>query len=164
MMKFITRIAAFTLTFVFSVALIGFPKAEIVPFEIRGDSQTQQNVASLLRRDIGNGEQRDVKIDKIDSESSKSVYFEEYKKFINEYVSKSSSLNDADLPPDFQIAWRAHMQAWQDYADFLNSLETVKIPGWLFSRLEDEYDQEISRTWYEVLRVGKDYGANPAIR
>lgn len=159
MMKFITGIVAFTLTFVFSVSLVGFPNTEVIPFEIRGNSQIQQNISSLLRRDIRNGKKRDKKIDNIDSQSEKADHFREYKKSINEYVDKSSSMNDADLPPDFQTAWREHMKAWQDYTDFLNSAETVKTPSWLFSRLEDEYNQEISETWYEVLRVGREYGA-----
>ena len=161
MMKFITGIVAFTLTFVFSVALIGFPKADFVPFEVRGDSQVQQNVASLLRRDIRNGRERDKKLDEMDLLSEKPVYSEAYIKVVNEYVDKSSSMDDADLPADFQVAWREHMQAWNDYADFINSSENGKTSSCMLSRLEDNYNQEISITWEEVLRVGREYGANP---
>ena len=158
MMKFITGIVAFTLTFAFSVALIGFPQVDFLPSEIRGNSQTQQNIASLLHRDVRNGEER---FDKIDFQSEKSVYFEEYTKAVNEYVDKSASMNDADLPPDFQVAWREHMRAWRDYADFLNSSETVNASSCSFSRLEDSYNREISVTWSEVLQIGREYGANP---
>lgn len=160
-MKFITGIVAFTLTFGFSVALIGFPKTDFVSFEIRENSQEQQNIASLLRRDIRNGRERDKKLDDMDLLSEKPVYSEAYIKIVNEYVDKSSSMDDADLPADFQVVWHEHMQAWQDYADFINSSENIKKSSCLLSRLEDNYNQEISVTWYEVLRVGREYGANP---
>lgn len=160
-MKFITGIVAFTLTFVFSVALVGFPKAEFPPYEIRGNNQIQRNISSLLQRDIRNGKERDENLDKIYFESEKSAYFEAYTKAVNEYVDKSSNINDADLPPDFQVAWREHMQAWSDYEDFLNSSPTAQTSSCVFSRLEEPYNREISVTWEEVLRIGREYGANP---
>lgn len=155
-MKFITGIVAFTLTFIFSVALVGFPKADFLPFEIRGNNQTARNIASLIQRDVRNG---DEIFYKIDFRAERSAYFEAYTKAINEYVDKSESMNDADLPTDFQSAWREHMKAWRDYADFLNWSKTVKMEDSEFARLDNSYNRGISVTWREVLRVGRDYGA-----
>ncbi len=160
MMKFITKIIAFTLTFVFSVALVGFPQTDLTAFDfvIKKDLQTQQNISSLLQRDIRNGEKRDKNLDEIDFPSESSAYFEAYTTTIDEYTAKSSSMNDADLPLDFQIAWREHMQAWHDYADFLKWSKTVKMEDSEFSQLDKSYDRGISLTWREVLRIGRNYG------
>ena len=155
-MKFITGIVAFTLTFIFSVALIGFPKADFLPFEIRGNNQTQQNISSLLQRDDRNGDER---FDKIDFNTERLTYFAEYTTAVNEYVDKSESMNDADLPTDFQSAWREHMKAWRDYSNFLNKCETKKMDDSDFAQLDKNYNREISVTWQEVLQVGREYGA-----
>ena len=156
MMKFITGIVAFTLTFIFSVALVGFPKADFLPFEIRGNNQTARNIASLIQRDVRN---RDERFDKIDFRAERSAYFVEYAKAVNEYVDKSESMNDADLPTDFQTAWREHMKAWRDYSNFLNKCETKKMGDSDFAQLDKNYNREISVTWSEVLQVGRKYGA-----
>jgi len=156
MMKFITGIVAFTLTFIFSVALVGFPKADFLPFEIRGNNQTARNIASLIQRDVRNGDER---FDKIDFRAERSAYFVEYAKAVNEYVDKSESMNDADLPTDFQTAWREHMKAWRDYANFLNKCETKKMDDSDFAQLDKNYNREISVTWQEVLQIGREYGA-----
>ena len=155
-MKFITGIVAFTLTFIFSVALVGFPKADFLPFEIRGNNQTARNIASLIQRDVRNGDER---FDKIDFRAERSAYFVEYAKAVNEYVDKSESMNDADLPTDFQTAWREHMKAWRDYANFLNKCETKKMDDSDFAQLDKNYNREISVTWQEVLQIGREYGA-----
>lgn len=156
MMKFITGIVAFTLTFIFSVALVGFPKADFLPFEIRGNNQTARNIASLIQRDVRDGDER---FDKIDFRAERSAYFVEYAKAVNEYVDKSESMNDADLPTDFQTAWREHMKAWRDYANFLNKCETKKMDDSDFAQLDKNYNREISVTWQEVLQIGRKYGA-----
>lgn len=155
-MKFITKIVAFTITFAFSVALIGLPKADFLPFENQINNQTQRNISLLLQRDVRNGEERD---ENINFRSEKSSYLEATAEAVNEYVNKSESMNDADLPPDFQSAWHEHMQAWRDYAEFLNESKTIKTSSCVFNRLEENYNQEISATWIEVLRVGGEYGA-----
>ncbi len=155
-MKFITGIVAFTLTFIFSVVLVGFPKADFLPFEIRGNNQTQQNISSLLQRDVRNGDER---FDKIDFRAERSAYFAAYATAVNEYVDKSESMNDADLPTDFQSAWREHMKAWRDYANFLNKCETKKMDDSDFAQLDKNYNREISVTWQEVLQVGREYRA-----
>ncbi len=158
-MKFITGIVAFTLTFIFSVALVGFPKVDFLPFEIQSSNQTQRNIYKLLQQDVGNGVERDIKFDKIDFRTERSAYFEDYITVVNEYVDKSEIINDANLPADFQSAWREHMQAWRDYVNFLNKCETRKMDDSDFAQLDKNYNQEISVTWEEVLQVGREYGA-----
>ncbi len=149
-MKFITGIVAFTLTFIFSVALVGFP------IEVQNNNQTQQNIASLVQRDVRNG---DETFNKTNSCAKWSVFHKTYPEIVNEYVDKSESMNDADLPSDFQLAWREHMKAWRNYADFLNDSETEKMDTSDFTRLNSNYNREISVTWQEVLQIGREYGA-----
>jgi hypothetical protein len=72
-------------------------------------------------------------------------------------------MNDAGLPQEFQTAWRAHMKAWHDYANFLDGLKdssiTLKTDKENFDNLEDFYNNEINSTWYEVLSVADDNGS-----
>lgn len=156
MMKFITKTAAFTLTFIFSLVLTGFPKTDLLSFESRGSCRDQYNISAFLQRDVENGRERDYKVN-LHSEDSDS-YFEVYTENINEYVDKSINLNDQDLPSDFQSAWREHLRVWRDYNDFINERKTTQISSCAFNRLDNIYNQEISETWDEVLRVGREYG------
>jgi hypothetical protein len=151
MMKFITKLVAFTVTFGFSVALIGLPNTFT-----NQTNQTQRNITSLIERDVRNGDER---FSKINFRAERSAYFKEYSEAVNEYVDKSESMNDADLPTDFQSAWREHMKAWRDYSNFLNKCETKRMDDSAFAQLDKNYNQEISITWDEVLRVGREYGA-----
>ncbi|MDQ3180095.1 MAG: hypothetical protein M3Q33_06200 [Acidobacteriota bacterium] len=112
-----------------------------------------------MQQDVGNGVERDIKFDKIDFRTERSAYFEDYITVVNEYVDKSEIINDANLPADFQSAWREHMQAWRDYVNFLNKCETRKMDDSDFAQLDKNYNQEISVTWEEVLQVGREYGA-----
>ena len=155
-MKFITGIVAFTLTFVFSVALVGFPKADFLPFEAQFSSPTARNIASLVQRDVRNGDER---FNKINFSAERTAYFEAYSDAVNEYVDKSESMDDVDLPADFQTAWREHMKAWRDYSNFLNKCGTKKMDDSEFGQLDRTYNREISVTWQEVLQVGREYGA-----
>ena len=165
MMKFITAIAAFSLTFILSVALVGFPKTDYDAqvYELRSNIQTQQNIQYLLNQDIRNGVARDRKIyEKGFSYDSKDVS-PEYADVINEYVDNSTSLDDTQLPADFQLAWQSHMRAWHEHASFLNRTKSFckmrKLTGEDFSDIFNRQDREITNTWRRVISVAGKYGA-----
>ena len=64
MMKFISSIIAFSLTFILSVVLIGVPKNTYHAnySNLTCYTQNQKNIVSLLRRDIRNGDVRSQEI------------------------------------------------------------------------------------------------------
>lgn len=165
MMKFITTIAAFSLTFILSVALVGFPKetSSFNLFQPRTINRTQDNILSLLTVDISNGVKRDQKIyDYAYSDNPKNVSGE-YAEIINEYVDASSSLDDSQMPEDFQLAWQNHMHAWRQHASFLNQSKHFchlrKMSDSDFTEIYNRQDAEITRTWRKVLSVAGKYGA-----
>lgn len=79
---------------------------------------------------------------------------------VAEYASESGAMDDSGFPRDFQIAWRAHMKAWSDYAEFLQKSKNKRMTFDDFDTLADEYSQEITDTWQETLRIGREHGAN----
>jgi hypothetical protein len=148
-MKSVISIVAFTVTFGFSVGLIGllfgFPQA---------------NIERLINQDINNGEFRNFEIRQVDSYNKLTI--SEYTESINNYVDKSESMDDSDLPADFQAAWRSHMKAWRDYSNFLNEMResSYKMNDSEFKKHESEFNLQINRTWYQTLRIGRSYGAS----
>lgn len=165
MMKFITTIGAFSLTFIFSVALVGFPKADYFPFADAGNNRVQQNVLSLLQQDIRNGLERDRKIYSLMEAnlSPQPVYLSpEYAEVMSEYVDESASIDDTDLPADFQLAWQNHLRAWREHANFLGKPKShckmQKFNSEEFSRTFARQDEEITVTWGKVLSVAGKYG------
>lgn len=177
-MKSILSIIVFTLTFGFSVLLIGlvfgFPEKESVAevFEIRSShtrclNQSQRNIESLLRRDINKGDERSSEIREIFNQRRATTYqtnISDYSQYIREYVDYSENLDDSRVPADFQKKWRAHMKAWRTYSDFLHktAISSEKMSETTFAQLEDDYNSEITRTWYDVLSNAEEY--YPGIR
>jgi hypothetical protein len=154
-MKFITAIVAFSVTFGFSAFLTGLLGANNrLHFQAAETNRTGLEITSLLEQDIANGEE------------SAEIYrsgasLSEYAESVGNYVDASESIEDVNLPPDFRFAWQAHMNAWRRHAD------SLKSHG--FSR-EEFYERdfflnysnqsaEIERTWFNVLNIGKKYGA-----
>lgn len=162
-MKFISSIVAFSLTFILSVALIGVPQDTFSTNFSHNSCHNSmgKKVVSLLRRDIRNGEVRRYEINQLFNNAERSTEFsvEIYAEYVQEYVDKSQSMNDYDLPADFRASWRTHMKAWRDYSNFLNKLKRSDMnPNYSeFIEMDREYSREINRTWYKTLRIGKQY-------
>lgn len=164
MMKFISSIVAFSLTFIISVALIGVPQRTTytnIAHPHCHNSQVAAGVVELLRQDISNGEVRRKEINQFFERARESSYVSDfsYADYIREYVDKSQSMDDSNLPADFRYAWRRHMKAWRDYSDFLNKLKisSVRLSYAEFIEMDRKYSREINRTWYQTLRIGKKY-------
>ncbi len=51
------------------------------------------------------------------------------------------------------------MDAWAVYSAFLRDVEKAGASVESIRAFEARYDKDISSTWYEVLRVGRSYGA-----
>lgn len=182
--KTILSIAAFIVAFAFSTAFAGLfiDKSEYqsvltVPvvsynerqptscFKKRG-RYTADKIEVFISQDVSNGRERDRQLYEIDRDyrpSFMSKSFSDYSDTINEYVDESNALDETALPQEFQDAWRAHLKAWRDYANFLKAMKTPSGSENLNDKsvyeLEHHFNAEINSTWYEVLRVGKTYGA-----
>lgn len=177
--KTILSVAAFIIAFGFSVFLASLfmttPTQTIFVssdygtrptscFRQRYQSPEAREISALLRQDISNGRERDRNLYQL-KVGARTPFgeenFDDFADVMEHYVESSSGLNANDLPPDFQAAWEKHMTVWQDYSNFLNNMKDIDVnssEGIL--RLDNKYSNEINATWYEVLRVGKRYGAS----
>ena len=170
-MKIITALIAFAVTFGTSTALTGLFVEKRQPLiTIAGtnhDVQTQQRILALLRQDISNGE------DRIDNYSQVAEFWEMsspdrlniYSKAVSEYSNQSGSIDDTNLPRDFQRAWRQHMKAWHDYSIYLEQLKksaaSQKMTDDEIDERLNDRDDLINRTWYRALAIASRYDANP---
>lgn len=163
--KSILSLIAFFTTFIFCVTLIGLPKNNFYSrfSDANYSAQNRQNVRNFLWADINRGRQRNI-------ESSDDLV--SLADSVESYVDEAQSSDDSNLPADLRAAWQQHMNAWREHSDFLNNVKAS--PDRLDSydlgnndlNLSDAEMQtysnqsnEINRTWYEVLRVGRKYGA-----
>lgn len=181
--KTILSIAAFTVAFVLSTAFaslfitkIAYQSESVVTpsystkktscFKNRGKNYVADKIETFVKQDVSNGRERDRKLYQIDGDfrsSFSSSSFNEYSEVVSEYVSASENLSAENTPRDFQKAWSKHLNAWRDYANFLDKMEHSSAEAELreseISELENTYSSDINNTWYEVLRVGRNYGA-----
>jgi hypothetical protein len=169
--RFITAIVAFAVTFIFSAGLVriifGEPQVSSVYFNRPQCSKRYvAGIESFVLQDNRNGEVRIGKIKRqFDSEGN---YYAAYADAVMEYSNVSSSMDANRFPQDFQDAWHTHMDAWRNYAEYLQDMKNTSVQEDSdideIKNAETRYNSEINRTWMEVLRVGRSYGMNPSIR
>lgn len=164
--KHIIAIAAFFTCFAVSSFLVGlfFPKDttelyEIVNVRPQTDDAVSERILVLLRQDSENGDKRDGEIFDYWVENEEFLSLAAKTRIFSKYAANSETIDDSGLPRDFQIAWRKHMDAWDDYSNFLQKAENAGVSVESFNRVEPLYDHDIDSTWDEVLRVGRSYGA-----
>ncbi|REJ78067.1 MAG: hypothetical protein DWQ47_17125 [Acidobacteria bacterium] len=160
MLKGISGIAAFVLTFGLSVSLVGllFGFTGIGT----GDSEVSVEITNFLRQDVNNGELRDRKIRSI---YSYEIPIDKYSLSVSDYVSDAENLDDSVLPDDLQYAWRRHLQAWRNHDRLLGSeakvfRATSECCGNEFKVTYRASGREINETWDQVLRIAKHHGAD----
>lgn len=156
-MKYITAVVSFAVTFGLSVLLIGVPERSFSfqPFEIQADNETAVQISFLLQQDDDNGRE-------MEASYRMPLASLEFSQATNQYVSQSEAIDDTQLPADFRLVWQAHIKAWRTHADFLrrNSLSNQPMSRCEFSRTYNKQNQEITRTWRNVLEVAEEYGAD----
>jgi hypothetical protein len=147
--RIITAIVAFAVTFIFSAGLVRIilpaPVVRYVTIDRpRVIERNSNEIEAFLLRDINNGSARmDYK------------YTDNYAEAVMDYWKTSSSMDASRFPQDFQNEWREHMQAWRNYADYLEETSSSRRDCSEGKRLIGE----INRTWEEVKSVGRTYGA-----
>lgn len=110
-------------------------------------------ICDLLKKDISNGDTRTESYYDSDSSALKKA------KAVQKYVDTSSSMRVSNLPKDFQIAWKKHMQAWRNYSDYLNRNVKNKdnFDEDFYNEREDEFNNKIDSTWQDVLDTADQY-------
>lgn len=173
--KLITSLIAFLVTFGFSTVLTKLfvsetqvyqPKSQAYWISKSKEKQTQRKIYSLLRQDIQNGRERFGKLVRTEGDYRPpftSSSLAAYSKAVNEYADKSASIYDGDLPEEFQLAWRKHMRAWREHANFLNQLRDSdrEMTTEEIARRYYKNDAAISATWYATLDIAEEYDAVP---
>jgi hypothetical protein len=183
--KNILSIAAFIVAFAFSTAFAGLfiDKSEYqsvltVPvvsynerqptscFKKKRGGYTAEKIEVFISQDNSIGrehQQINARIDRQELPLLKSPLFAEYKNSVAEYVEASGSMDETTMPHDFQTAWRAHTKAWSDFSNFLDSMKSGSVRGNLSDEdayeMEKHFSAEIAATYSEVLRVGRNHGA-----
>ena len=177
--KNILSLIVFSAAFVFSVMLVGLPKNNFYSKlnEAQSAGRNRQNIRTFLLTDINNGRFRDrqlLSIEGVGESFQTASNINQIAETTEEYFLDAQSLSASDLPPDFQAAWQAHLNAWQKQVDYLNEIKETanaypadnfdaqKPSGRLFKIDSETYrsnDEEIEQSWYQVLRVGRKYGA-----
>lgn len=147
--KFTVAVVAFVVTFIFSAGLVRiFVPEPVIKTVYRDRTQfverNENAIEQFLRRDIRN-------------DATRSSYgdSDEHPEAVMAYWKASSSMDDSEFPADFRAAWREHMKAWKNYGDYLSAAQRGKISEQKRERLNDE----INRTWDDVLSIGRIYGS-----
>lgn len=151
--KNILSLIVFAAAFAVSTALVG----------LTFDAGTAEKISVFLQKDVQNGAMRDAKVYRLKNDnkynySSANSLMSDYIAVTDEYINKSGSLDESQLPPDVQLAWLKHMKAWNNFEEFLNENQN-NANDYQYRSLYRKYDREITLTWYEVLRVSKQHGA-----
>ena len=166
-LSIVAFVAAFGLSAAFASLFISQNTYSSGYFKAEQNTATAEAITAFIRQDYVNGYTRDQKIYDLDDSSPSdvnSVAFADYAEAMEGYVDASGSMNADDLPLDFAMAWSEHIKAWRDYSNFLN--ESADISGRTacslrkFKSNDRMLNSEINRTWYEVLRIGRSYGAD----
>lgn len=168
--KTVIGIIAFIATFILSAGLVQilFPATivSIPAVDQEFKSATAVKIENFIRTDVRNGSIRDQKLRSqtySEMKSDDENYSLFYADAMKDYWNASSKLNAREFPRDFQIAWKNHMQAWQDYNEFLSETNENQDRNVMsyeeFRAADNRYNDEIDRTWYKVLRIARTYGA-----
>jgi hypothetical protein len=164
--RIIVALVAFIVTFGLSAGLVGllFPSTFTETYSFSIASEHKEDILNLLDQDIYNGQLRSEAYARARQDNWEDNNLVHYAESVNDYVDASSSLDDSDLPRDFQSAWQQHLSAWRDYSDFLNQIKYLskdELKEMNASQTLDRQNDEISRTWYKVIRIAGYYGAYP---
>lgn len=121
------------------------------------DRNLGEKITRFLNRDKQNGEisRRNER-----SEEDLSSELSNDAARASEYFDMSNSMDDGDFPRDFKAAWRKHMQAWGDYAEFLREESYDDEISDDFSLRRKEYIADISSTWNEVTHIAREHCAD----
>lgn len=186
--KSILRIAAFSTAFIFSAAFAGLfidtndsETGFFVPFKTEtvvtydneqsvgiDDAESARVIDYVLQKDDDNGRARNRTVSRVSPDYNppleSNASFSVFADATTRYAGQSGKIEQSDLSPEFKSAWRRHMKAWRDYADFLQAMKISSVRNELgadeFSELDVEYNHEINQSWFKVLTVASENGVD----
>ena len=159
-LKLVFGVATFALAFMVSVGIVnvvrpsGLSDCEFqLPDKHRGDSQLALDLEAFIERDQSNTGSASPAWSNgaVSARGAKSVM---------RYWNSSVSQDVAAFPEDFQDAWNDHMDAWGDFAKYLDENKGRAMSRDEFKSETFELNREISRTWTVVLRSARSHGAH----
>lgn len=165
--KTILSLSTFFTAFVLSVLLVGVPKDYSYNrfVKVYDPQETRLAIQVLLDQDNSNGIERNQTIsslnDAADQADGNESYYTNFAEATEQYVSSSESIEDSNLPSDFQAAWHIHMNAWRDQADYINRMNSSNrtIDSGKYRR----QTYKINQSWLQVLRVARKYGVDTSV-
>ncbi len=164
-LKYFICVFSFLACFAVSVLLIGFP-VRGNNFSQKQDSrytfeylQTQQQIQKFLKTDRQTG--RELADDLLKSNNGNSLINEELAT-VN-LVRKMQKANCADLPADFCAAWKNHLQAWDEMADFLHQSNKSGRHKEIDNDLTPQYwkfNRRINQSYNDLIISAKMHGVD----
>lgn len=147
--KHYTALFAFVATFALSAVIASFLKIEQGSLTLWTEAQSRQKIGVLLAEDVANGQKRDNFVGRD---------FNDYSIKVMRYVNQMENLDDANLPADFQRAWRIHVRAWRNHSFFLMNARNYGSEQRTRAIWQRQSD-EINNSWYRVLKIAEKYDA-----
>ena len=152
-LKHFIGVFTFLACFAVSVLLIGFPVRE-KSFSQKQDSrfafeylQTQQQIQKFLETDRQTG--RELADDLLKSNNNGNSLINEELATVN-LVRKMQKADCGNLPTDFCAAWKNHLQAWDEMADFLHQANQ--------SGRRKEIDKDLTHQHWQInRRINQSY-------
>ncbi len=171
--KKLISITAFFAAFVFSAAFAGlfiddsassntYYHNHTSCFNLQYDTVTADAIDDLLSRDVRNGNDRFRQLSAINEDFNPPFgtdSIDEYAEVVGSYADESSAMDDGNLPREVRQAWRKHMKAWKDYAEFLKVSDRLHYTDEELKIKDLQYGNDINRTWYNMLRISRTYGS-----
>lgn len=166
--KNIFGLITFFATFAFSAfiaLLFAAPKVmEIAPvvttFEVKTYNHKRCGTAYKIKEFLERDKQNGIIREDADEYSDDVADLSKRAELISKYAYTSGKMDANGFPRDFQAAWNQHMEAWRNRAVLLRKESNKSTVSEDFAEREHENVSKINSTWQEVLRVGREYGAD----
>lgn len=160
MNKHILGISTYFLTFFLSVILVALFGVTKEPVTEKIVVKTDVFVGKpLLNRNFETVEQREIRKLLENDQTFGLEYYRRAKqpKAATELVEKMRELSkNSELPATIREAYKNHLDAWNDYAEHLES--RAHLPE--SENLCRKYNNEISRTYNELLETASNFGVD----
>lgn len=120
----------------------------------------------FLLEDRENGKARNKRLRQIPLEDNyyPITSLPEYSDTISEYLKKSESLDDSNLPKDFQYVWQQHLQTWRVHSNHSNQIKEMVEQGENKKEINKAEanpvtGDDIEGSWETVKQIAEKYGA-----
>ncbi len=168
-LKNATSLILFFGSFMFSVLAVDFLSVKtnlpIVNDEFQIQNQnnladdwaTKKKILQFLEEDRQNG--RELVEDLFRIQAKNKLIVEETAT-VN-LLRKMRRMNYLSLPPNFRVAWKDHVRAWDERANFLGRVNQTKKSEMINIKRTEDYrhrHHEINRTYKVLIKIAEEHG------